>query len=62
MPASVLGEFALALASPQLFFDDRAMKNVGMDRFRGVSDCIENLPMDVMRFLRTVVVVVFPPC
>jgi len=60
MPASVLGKSALALASSQLFFDDRAMKNVGMDRFRGVSDCIENLPMDVMRFLRTVVVV-FPP-
>ena len=36
-------------------FDDSARKNVGMDRLRGVSDCIENLPMDVIRFLRTVV-------
>lgn len=39
-----------------VLFDDSARKNVGMDRLRGVSDCIENLPMDVIRFLRTVVV------
>lgn len=38
------------------FLFDSARKNVGMDRLRGVSDCIENLPMDVIRFLRTVVV------